>query len=668
MSTWMYAAGAAILSFSAWIGISRSEKDSDIFTGTGTLEGYVVDAITQAPIEGAKIQFHDAIWFTTDSVGSFRIESLTSGTYLVSVSAPGYGDYAEEIIIEDNSTVTRIFQLGLASISIADTMLIQESAEGIEAVSIDYVDKESTARFRSKNETKADYNMSGDFSISVAPMTTQGYSVQDIDEELYNPNFNTESYSTITENGFKQPLSDPLSTFSIDVDNASYANIRRFIQYGQQIPKDAVRIEEMVNYFDYTFAQPKNNEPFAVHYELSDCPWNPESQILMIGLQGKDIDYSKAAPSNLVFLIDVSGSMGQENKLPLVKSSLNYLVDQLRPTDRVALVVYAGAAGEVLPSTPASDKVKIKQAIQNLESGGSTAGGAGIQLAYDIAQKNMIEDGNNRVILCTDGDFNIGSSSDAEMTRLIEDKRKSGVFITVCGFGMGNYKDSKMESIADNGNGSYYYIDTKKEAEKVFGTDMRGTLFTIAKDVKIQIEFNPALVESYRLIGYENRVLNKEDFNDDTKDAGELGAGHRVTALYEIKRTKHSYQPNGMSSTPQTQQLKYQSSTIDPSAYNTQELMTLQLRYKDPKSSTSKLIEKAVYNSSVAFANTSDNFRFACAVTEFGMVLRDSEFKGDASLAEILQLASGAKGNDALGYRAEFIDMVKQYSGIAALK
>ncbi|HNV99022.1 MAG TPA: von Willebrand factor type A domain-containing protein, partial [Chitinophagales bacterium] len=429
-----------------------------------------------------------------------------------------------------------------------------------------------------------------------------------------------------------------------------------------------VRIEEMVNYFDYTYVQPKNNEPFAVHYELSDCPWNPESQILMIGLQGKDIDYSKAAPSNLVFLIDVSGSMGQENKLPLVKSSLNYLVDQLRPTDRVALVVYAGAAGEVLPSTPASDKEKIKQAIQNLESGGSTAGGAGIQLAYDIAQKNMIDDGNNRVILCTDGDFNIGSSSDAEMTRLIEDKRKSGVFITVCGFGMGNYKDSKMESIADNGNGSYYYIDTKKEAEKVFGTDMRGTLFTIAKDVKIQIEFNPALVESYRLIGYENRVLNKEDFNDDTKDAGELGAGHRVTALYEIKRTKNSYQPNGMSSTPQTQQLKYQSSTIDPSAYNTQELMTLQLRYKDPKSSTSKLIEKAVYNSPVSFAGTSDNFRFACAVTEFGMVLRDSEFKGDASLTEILQLASGAKGNDALGYRTEFIDLVKQYSGVASIK
>lgn len=662
MSTWMYAAGAAILSFGAWIGISRSESDAIIFDGTGTLEGYVIDAITQTPIEGANIQFHDAVWFKTDSIGAFKIESLASGTYHVSVSAPGYSSYTEEISIEDNSTIQRIFQLSLASISIADTMIIKKDAEVMEEVTADYVEMESTNRFRLKTEGKADK------SYMASPMTIQGYSMHDSDEEFYNPNYNTESYSTITENGFKQPLSDPLSTFSIDVDNASYANIRRFIQYGQQIPKDAVRIEEMVNYFDYTYAQPKNNEPFAVHYELSDCPWNPESQILMIGLQGKDIDYSKAAPSNLVFLIDVSGSMGQENKLPLVKSSLNYLVDQLRPTDRVALVVYAGAAGEVLPSTPASDKEKIKQAIQNLESGGSTAGGAGIQLAYDIAQKNMIEDGNNRVILCTDGDFNIGSSSDAEMTRLIEDKRKSGVFITVCGFGMGNYKDSKMESIADNGNGSYYYIDTKKEAEKVFGTDMRGTLFTIAKDVKIQIEFNPALVESYRLIGYENRVLNKEDFNDDTKDAGELGAGHRVTALYEIKRTKNSYQPNGMSSTPQTQQLKYQSSTIDPSAYNTQELMTLQLRYKDPKSSTSKLIEKAVYNSPVSFAGTSDNFRFACAVTEFGMVLRDSEFKGDASLTEILQLASGAKGNDALGYRTEFIDLVKQYSGVASIK
>lgn len=662
MSTWMYAAGAALISLSAWMGISRSQTETIKFDGNSTIEGYVIDAITQTPITGAHIQFHDAIWFTTDSLGSFRIESLQAGTYTLTVTANGYATYTEEITLKENTVEHRIFELGLASVNIADTSITIIEVDEVDAVTIVSQDKENVFRNESIKSKKADA------SYSSMPMTMEGDIAYDIQEDYYNPNFNTESYSAITENGFKKPLADPLSTFSIDVDNASYANIRRFIQYGQQVPKDAVRIEEMVNYFDYTYTQPKNNEPFAVHYELSDCPWNPESQLLMIGLQGKDIDYSKAAPSNLVFLIDVSGSMGQENKLPLVKSSLEYLVDQLRPTDRVALVVYAGAAGEVLPSTPVSDKEKIKQAIRNLESGGSTAGGAGIQLAYDIAQKNMIEDGNNRVILCTDGDFNVGASSDGDMTRLIEEKRKSGIYITVCGFGMGNYKDSKMESIADNGNGSYYYIDTKKEAEKVFGTDMRGTLFTIAKDVKIQIEFNPALVESYRLIGYENRILNKEDFNDDTKDAGELGAGHRVTALYEIKRTKHIAQPNGMASTQTTQQLKYQSSTIDPAAFNTQELMTLQLRYKDPQSSTSKLIEKAVYNSPVAFANTSDNFRFACAVTEFGMVLRDSEFKGDATLSEILQLASGAKGNDQLGYRSEFIDMVKQYSGFASVK
>lgn len=663
MSKWMLAAGAAVISLSAWIGITQTRNHPITFDGLGEIHGVVIDAVTGAVIQDAQVHLENAYWYTTDSMGVFHITALPKGDYAIQITASGYAPYAQEVSLKEGEIVHLNFAMVLESVAIADTTITDEVAEDLQNVVI-MSEKDAPAKevFEKRKKTMA--------SESALTYSTGnvGYSVVDVEEVTDYPGYNTEAYNAIQENGFRKALGEPLSTFSIDVDNASYSNIRRFISYGQQVPKDAVRIEEMVNYFDYTYAQPKKDEPFAINYELSDCPWNPETQLLMIGLQGKDIDYSTAAPSNLVFLIDVSGSMSAENKLPLVQSSLKYLINQLRPTDRVALVVYAGAAGEVLPSTPVSQKASIISAIEHLQSGGSTAGGAGIQLAYDIATKNLIEDGNNRVILCTDGDFNTGSSSDAEMTRLIEDKRKTGVFITVCGFGMGNYKDSKMEAIADNGNGSYYYIDSKAEAEKVFGTDMRGTLFTIAKDVKIQIEFNPALVESYRLIGYENRLMNKEDFADDTKDAGELGAGHRVTALYEIKRTPTSYQPNGMDNNNNAVSLKYQSSSINSSAYNTQELMTLQMRYKDPKSSTSKLIEKAVYNSAVPFASTSDNFRFACAVTEFGMLLRESEFKGDASLNEVLQLASGAKGIDANGYRAEFIDMVKSYSGIASTK
>ncbi|MBC8046800.1 MAG: VWA domain-containing protein, partial [Fimbriimonadaceae bacterium] len=477
--------------------------------------------------------------------------------------------------------------------------------------------------------------------------------------------FNTEAYNTINENGFKKVIGNPLSTFSIDVDNASYSNIRRFISYGQTPPKDAVRIEEMINYFDYDYAQPTNEDPFAINMEISDCPWNKESKIIMVGLQGKDIDYSETDPSNLVFLIDVSGSMQSENKLPLVKKSLNYLIDNLNAQDKIALVVYAGAAGMVLPSTPVSQKEKIKEAINKLEAGGSTAGGAGIQLAYKIASENFIESGNNRVILCSDGDFNVGVSSDAEMTRIIEEKRKSGVFITICGFGLGNYKDSKMEAIANNGNGNYYYIDQEKEAKKVFGTDMRGTLFTIAKDVKIQIEFNPAKVEEYRLIGYENRLLNKEDFDNDAKDAGELGAGHKVTAMYEVKLRKDSYEPKGMKDPKQTEDLKYQTTEVKPGAYYSDDIMNLKLRYKKPDGEVSKLIEKSIADDQIPFDQTSDNFRFVCSVVEFGMLLRESEYKGNATYEDVIKLAQNAKGKDTHAYRSEFISMVQSYLGFA---
>lgn len=478
---------------------------------------------------------------------------------------------------------------------------------------------------------------------------------------------NTEEYDRIAENKFLETIANPLSTFSIDVDAASYANVRRYLDNGQQPPADAVRTEELINYFNYDYPKPSGEHPFSIVTELSETPWNPETQLIHIGLQGRDIVRENLQPSNLVFLLDVSGSMEAANKLGLVKSSLMKLVDQLGPLDRVAIVVYAGAAGEVLPSTAASQKQTIRQALTQLSAGGSTAGGEGIQLAYSIAEKNLLTSGNNRVILCTDGDFNIGASSDAEMVRLIEEKRKSGIFLTVCGFGMGNYKDSKLEKIADAGNGNYFYIDREQEADKVFISEMRGTLFTIAKDVKLQLEFNPTVVKSYRLIGYENRMLAKEDFADDAKDAGELGAGHTVTALYEVtllppgERYNRGDQQEQIRKQPDqpTEELRYQQTTIKREAYSTDEILTLSLRYKKPDESTSRLIVHPLRDQRVPLQASSDNFRWSAAVAAYGMVLRNSEHKGSADLDLVLKLASGAKGADLEGYRADFLKMVQ---------
>jgi Ca-activated chloride channel homolog len=477
------------------------------------------------------------------------------------------------------------------------------------------------------------------------------------------PQFNTEEYATVHENIFLEATKNPLSTFSIDVDAASYSNIRRFINQGQIPPKDAVRIEEMVNYFDYDYTGPEGETPFAVHTEVSDCPWNQKHQLIHIGLQGKKIPTENLPPSNLVFLIDVSGSMSDGNKLPLLKAGFKMLTEQLRPADRVAIVVYAGAAGLVLPSTSGKDKAKILQALDKLEAGGSTAGGEGIRLAYEVAKENFQKEGNNRVILATDGDFNTGPSSNAEMERLIEEKREEGVFLTVLGFGMGNYKDSKMETLADQGNGNYAYIDNIQEAKKVLVSEFGGTLFTIAKDVKLQIEFNPAKVQAYRLIGYENRALKNEDFNNDKKDAGELGSGHTVTAMYEII-------PAGADATQEPlhpiDPLKYQQQQIDPSAYNSEDLMTLKLRYKAPDGNKSKLISEPVTDQKISLKKASDNFRFAAAVAGFGMLLRDSEFKGDLTYDAVIQLAKGAKGEDTEGYRMEFIRMVESCNLMAS--
>ena len=456
-----------------------------------------------------------------------------------------------------------------------------------------------------------------------------------------------EQYARIYDNGFLGARDNPLSTFSIDVDAASYSNMRRFLTMGQSPPPDAVRIEELINYFDYAYEAPRGRQPFSVSSEVITAPWNPQHQLVLVGLQGRVLEGSELPPSNLVFLIDVSGSMASPDKLPLVQSAFRLLVAQLRKTDRVAIVVYAGNAGLVLPSTPGSQKEVILDAIDRLIAGGSTAGGAGIQLAYRIARENFIPEGNNRVILATDGDFNVGVTSDAELVRLIEEKRRDGTFLTVLGFGTGNLQDAKMEQLADKGNGQYAYIDNLNEARKVFVQEMRSTLFTIAKDVKIQVEFNPALVASYRLIGYENRMLAAEDFNNDIKDAGELGAGHSVTALYEIV-------PPGAG----VDDLRYQPTAESPVAQHTDELLTVKLRYKEPDGDTSHLITHRLRTQD---SNASGNIRFASAVAAFGMILRNSEHRGNATPEMVVRLAREAGGADEFGYREEFIRLVESY-------
>jgi Ca-activated chloride channel homolog len=463
--------------------------------------------------------------------------------------------------------------------------------------------------------------------------------------------FNTEGYDRVNENPFLEVLKNPQSTFSIDVDTASYTNVRRFINSGMLPPPDAVRIEEMVNYFNYDYPQPTGNIPFSFNTEVTDSPWKPGNKLLLIGLQGVKISTEKLPPANLVFLVDVSGSMDQENKLPLLIKSFKLLVGQLRRQDTVAIVVYAGQAGLVLPATSGDHKQKILSALESLQAGGSTAGGEGIKLAYLIAGENFKKNGNNRVILATDGDFNVGASSDAEMERLIEQKRKDGVFISVLGFGMGNYKDSKMQKLADRGNGNYAYIDNLLEARKVLVSQFGGTLLTIAKDVKLQVEFNPAKVKSYRLIGYEKRMLRPEDFADDTKDAGELGSGHTVTALYEIVPA------DGTSATKQ--ELTYQTIQIKHGANTSSELATIRFRYKKPDGDSSSEIVRKIPSTAVTLSKAGENICFAAAVAEWGMLLRNSEHKGSASYAKILGMARSAKGIDLNGYRAEFIRLVE---------
>ncbi len=459
---------------------------------------------------------------------------------------------------------------------------------------------------------------------------------------------NDEEYNYISENGYTAVSSAPLSTFSADVDTASYTNVRRMIDNGSDVPPDAVRIEEFINYFDYDYTDPADGEPFAVHTELSDCPWNDETELLMVGINTKGFDavLDERPAMNLVFLIDVSGSMYDDNKLPLVQKSFSMLTDNLTAADRVSIVTYAGSDEVVLEGADGNDRKKILRAINDLEAGGSTAGAAGINTAYDIAQKYFIDGGNNRVILATDGDLNVGLSSESELTRLIEEKRESGVFLSVLGFGTGNYKDNRLEALADYGNGNYSYIDSEKEAKKVLVDEMSGTLFTVAKDVKFQLEFNPANVKGYRLIGYENRVMAAEDFNDDTKDAGEIGAGHSVTVLYEIVPADSKMELG-------ESELKYAS---DSEGVMGDELLTVNIRYKEPEGSESKLLTYPV-NKSLYSDKMSADMNFASCVAEFGMLLRNSRYIGDVTYKDVsAQLSKYDYSDD--DYKDEFIYLV----------
>jgi Ca-activated chloride channel family protein len=536
--------------------------------------------------------------------------------------------------------------------TIVNVTLYEDSAQLDEVVVTGYgIKKERKAlgyAVSSSNDQKVIIRGMSSLSGSVSGVSIVGGHV--VNNNVATDN---EAYGRIQENIFKRVEAAPFSTFSIDVDKAGYSNIRRFINNGQEVPQDAVKIEEMINYFSYNYPQPSGDDPFSISTEVASSPWNKDAKLVRIGIKGKDISTEKVPASNLVFLLDVSGSMNDSNKLPLLKSALNILVNQLRETDKVSIVVYAGAAGLVLEPTSGINKTEIMKAIDKLSAGGSTSGGEGIALAYKIAEENFIKGGNNRVILATDGDFNVGASSDRAMEDLISEKRKNGVFLTCLGFGMGNYKDSKMETLADKGNGNHAYIDTMQEAHKVLGTEFFGTIYTIAKDVKIQVEFNPGKVQAYRLLGYENRLLNDEDFKDDTKDAGELGSGHTVTALYEII-------PVGVKSkyNKDLPDLKYtKTSTID---YGN-EMLTVKFRYKEPDGAESKMIEKTVMDRNTNFENASEDFKYAASVALFGMQLRNSEFINSFETNDVIKMAEAGKGTDKDGYRSEFIRLVKSY-------
>lgn len=607
----------------------------------GTIRGEITDE-AGIPLSGVQVYILTlGLGSITDDKGHFSIPEVPAGTYSLIISLIGYEQIEIDNFLVRMGETTSVKRKLKAARMQADCITVEEEKISLPRTLVDGVTSlfgKKSGEGISRHQIQQYYQTPpSDYWVGQAQSC-----------------YNTEDYDYIRENAFKDVVNSPLSTLSIDVDNAAYSNVRRYITQHQTLPPaDAVRIEEMINYFSYDYPQPGNEHPFSITTEISYCPWNQENQLIHIGIQGRELDYENLKPSNLVFLIDVSGSMSDHNKLPLLKKSFELLVNNLDKNDRVAIVVYAGAAGLVLPSTPASKKQRILDALDDLQAGGSTAGGAGIRLAYKIARENYIRGGNNRVILATDGDFNVGESSDAGMVRLIEENRDNDVFLTITGFGMGNYKDNKMEKISNAGNGNFFYIDNILEAEKVFVREMRANLFTIAKDVKIQIEFNPAVVKAYRLIGYENRLLANEDFNDDKIDAGELGAGHTVTALYEIIPVGSEADISSVDD------LKYQQNTVVENRKFTQEILTLKFRYKRPDEDKSNLITHVLQNSVIPFSESSDNFRFSAAVAGFGMLLRNSEYSGEMDYDDVIDLAQGSRGTDEEGYRAEFVRIVE---------
>ena len=600
------------------------------------ISGTVFDKDDKKPIPGASIIIPGTkTGTTTDANGKFTLD-VPDGKDRIICSFIGY---APQVVNIDHKDSLKIY--------------LAQSYQSLNEV---VVVKGYTSQ-KKNNKTYAVQNISPP-SGNVLQGQATGVMIRGMGTVNQNSGYlapeNSESYSAINENGFNTVKANPLSTFSVDVDAASYSNVRRYINNGQLPPADAVRIEEMINYFSYNLPGPGDNDPVAIHTELSSAPWNAKHRLLRIGLKAKTIEPKNLPAANLVFLIDVSGSMNEPNKLPLVKASMKMLAAQLRPKDRVAIVVYAGQAGLVLPSTAGDNKEKIDSAIDALNAGGSTAGGEGIKLAYRIAKANFMPHGNNRIVMATDGDFNVGPASDEDMEQLIVKQRDSKVVISIMGFGMGNLKDSKMETLADKGNGNYAYIDNITEARKAFVTEFGGTLFTVAKDVKLQVEFNPAKVQAYRLLGYEDRMLAKEDFNNDKKDAGEMGSGHTVTALYEIVPAgiKDDY---SISVDP----LKYQKPEPLVKSNNSDEMLTIKFRYKKDDSSASRMQLTAVKDQPKKLDETSVDFRFAAAVAEFGMLLRDSPFKQESTFDQVIHLAKGAKGDDKEGYRSEFVRLAE---------
>ncbi|MBX7219915.1 MAG: von Willebrand factor type A domain-containing protein [Blastocatellia bacterium] len=630
----------------AWLGILAFLLGTTLFTNslahmqaaTGVISGQILDT-TGAVIAGATVTVKNEATgvqrsATTDQNGNYTFPNLPPGSYQIAVDAPGF----QKLVME--------------GVKVEPGQIFQQTSKLYPGSATDVV--EVLGEAVSNRTIVIGQRASSGVLIAGKPRKRKTKSAQLARVQAANPPMNTESYDRIEENPFLAAKVNPLSTFSIDVDTASYSNLRRFISNNTLPPADAVRIEEMMNYFTYDYPEPKPHEAFSASVEVAECPWKTEHRLVRVGLRGKEIQISKRPPSNLVFLLDVSGSMDEENKLPLVKESLRLLVEQLDARDRVSIVVYAGASGLVLPPTTGDRQEVILKAIEDLSPGGSTNGAEGIELAYQQAQEHFVKGGINRVILATDGDFNVGITDQGALTRLIEKKAKTGVFLTVLGFGMGNYKDSTMEKLADKGNGNYAYIDRLKEARKVLVEQMSGTLQTIAKDVKIQIEFNPAQVTAYRLIGYENRMLAAEDFNDDAKDAGDIGAGHRVTALYEVV-------PAGVKiELPKVDKLKYQKESSPKHAKVSPELLTLKLRYKQPSERKSQLLEIPVTDNGKTFASASADFKFAAAVAEFGMLLRESKQAGSANLDTVLKLAEAGRGYDPQGLRGEFLEMARQ--------